>query len=117
MAVKINSGDLKHKVVFKQPTSSLNDEAGVEYSYDPPLSTVITWAAMKNIDIRRVTEAMQTVLIDSRDFYVRYSSQTSPIDKKWLIEWKSKNYTIHENPVVDEENKFIRITAKTRTDG
>jgi hypothetical protein len=33
MAVEITSGDLKHKVVFKQPASSLNDEGGKETTY------------------------------------------------------------------------------------
>jgi SPP1 family predicted phage head-tail adaptor len=114
MAVRINIGDLKHQVVFKQPTSSLNDEAGVEKAF---VSAITTWAAVRNSDIRRVTEASQSYLVGSLDFYIRWSSANEAITKDWLLEYMTESYTIHEIERMNQENKFIRITAKTRTDG
>jgi SPP1 family predicted phage head-tail adaptor len=115
MAKTVTSGDLKHKVVFKQPVSSLNDEQGIELSY--PTDTIITWAAVRNIDVRRLTEASQTILADSKDFYVRWSSANEGITKDWLLVYKGDNYTISETEPINEEMKFIRFTAKTRTNG
>jgi SPP1 family predicted phage head-tail adaptor len=114
MAVKLNTGDLKHRVVFKQPTSSLNDELGEERTY----ATAFTvWAAVRNFNQFRTTEANATELIGSLDFYVRYSSQVENVTKDWLLEYKAEDYTIHEIENVDQENVFFRFTAKVRTNG
>lgn len=114
MAQSITSADLRHKVVFKQPTSSLNDEAGIEKTFATALTT---WAAVRGVSSSRVTEANSNYLVDGLDFYVRYSSQIEPVTKDWLIEYKAENYTIHEIVVMDQENRFVRFTAKVRTNG
>jgi SPP1 family predicted phage head-tail adaptor len=117
MAVKIHSGELKHKVVFKQPTSSLNDEAGAEKSYDPPASTITTWAKVSSVNQFRATEAYQTALVDTLDFFVRHSTDREAITKDWLITYKGQDYTIHEIEELNQEERFIRFTAKVRTNG
>lgn len=108
---KPSSGDLRHKVVFKQPTSSLNDEGGKEVSYTEAFTT---WAAVKAFNMHRTTEANATALIGALDFYVRYSADRAAITKEWLINYNSKEYVIHEIEPIDQLEKFIRFTAKTK---
>lgn len=114
MAVKITSGDLKHKVVFKQPTSSLNDEREKVLSYSPQITT---WAALKRFNKNRTTEAHATDLIGSIEFYIRSSTDRKLITKDWLITMDSKDFVIHEIEPVDvsdTKERFIRFTAKTK---
>src|SRR6476660_8981865 len=113
----IRTGDLRRKVLFKEPTSSLNDEQGIELSYDPPASTLNPWAAIRNIDVRRITEANQTFLVGAKDFYIRWSNAAEAITKDWLIEYKNQDWVIAEIEQINEEDRFIRFTAKTRSNG
>jgi SPP1 family predicted phage head-tail adaptor len=111
MAVKLHAGLLKHSVVFKQPSSSLNNEGGREATYS---SQVTTWAYVEAVNTRRLTEAQATVLVNAFDFYVRYSSDTSAITKEWLITYKGKDYTIHEIELIEQEENWLRFTGKAR---
>lgn len=114
MAKNISAGDLKHNVVFKEPTSSLNDEGGQEVSH---AAEITTRAAVFPISEHRITEANVTTLIGAKDFYVRYSVSRSAINKDWLLTYNGEDYTIHSIDNIDEEKEFIRFTAKTRSDG
>lgn len=114
MAVKITSGDLKHKVVFKQPTSSLNDQKEKVKSYSV---SITTWAAIKRFNKNRTTEAHADSLIGAIEFYIRSSSDRQSITKEWLINWGSRDFVIHEiEPVEmsDTKEMFLRFTAKTK---
>ena len=114
MAVNIKSGDLNQKVVFKQPTSSLNDQKEKTVSYS---SQIITWAAVKRFNKNRTTEAHADALIGSLDFYVRYSVDRAAITKAWLINYRNADFVIQEiEPVEISETKerFLRFTAKTK---
>lgn len=114
MAVKITSGDLKHKVVFKQPTSSLNDQKEKVVSCTPAINT---WAAIRRFNKNRTTEAHADVLIGSLEFYVRSSTDRKLITEEWLLYHDSKDYTIHQiEPVEmsDTKETFIRFTAKAK---
>lgn len=114
MAVKITSGDLKHKVVFKQPTSSLNDEREKVTTYTDQITT---WAALKRFNKNRTTEAHADSLIGSLDFYVRSSTDRRLIGKDWIIGMDSKDFVIHEiEPVevADTKEMFLRFTAKCK---
>lgn len=109
MAVEITSGDLKHKVVFKQPASSLNNEGGRVTTYT---DAITTWAKVEKFNQYRTTEGDATALIGALDFYVRYSAERSAISKKWLIEYQGKDYTIHQIELMWQKQMFIRFTAK-----
>lgn len=111
MAVKINSGDLIHKVVFKQPASSLNDQFESEVTYSDAITTM---AAVLKFNVHRTTEANATLLIGSLDFYVRYTSDRSAINKRWLINYRGKDYVIHEIEPIEQKEMFIRFTAKAK---
>jgi SPP1 family predicted phage head-tail adaptor len=111
MAVEITSGDLKHKVVFKQPASSLNSQKEKVITYS---DTIITWAKVEKFNQYRTTEAESAALIGALDFYIRYTVERSAISKNWLIEYKGKDYTIHQIEPMWQKEMFIRFTAKVR---
>lgn len=111
MAVKITSGDLIHKVVFKQPTSSLNDEGGSGKTFADAITTM---AAVMRFNQYRTTEANATNLIGALDFHVRYTSDRSEINKAWLISYKGKDYVIHQIELIEQKEMFIRFTAKAK---
>lgn len=114
MAVKINSGDLNRKVVFKQPTSSLNDQKEKTLTYSDAFTT---FAAVKKFNKNRTTEAHATALIGSLDFYVRSNTDRQAVTEEWLIGLDGKDYVIHEiEPVEMQDTKatFLRFTAKAK---
>lgn len=110
MAVEITSGKLKHKIVFKQPSSSLNDEGGKENTYTDQITTR---AQVERFNQYRTTEDA-TTLIGALDFYVRYSVDRSAINKTWLIEYRGKDYTIHLIEPIEQKENFLRFTAKAK---
>jgi len=110
MAVEIHAGDFRYKVVFKEPTSSLNEEGGREQSHT---TAIVTWAKIAKFNQYRATE-QATVLIGSLDFYVRYSQEKAAITKEWLIEYEGKDYTIHEIERISQGKQYLRFTAKVR---
>lgn len=116
MAVEITSGDLKYKVLFKQPVSSLNDEGGKEFSFSPPASTIEKNAAVRNASNNRATEARATALSEALDIFVRYSASMDVVTKDSLITYNSEDYVIHQIEHVDQRKEWIRYTAKVRTD-
>ena len=109
----IHSGELKHKIVFKKPTSSLNDEAGPEVTYTDEITT---FAAVKTFNQYRATEANVTSLIGSLDFYVRHATAREAINKDWLIVYRGGEYVIHQIERVQQESEWIRFTAKSTGD-
>jgi hypothetical protein len=125
MAVKINSGDLTHKVVFKQPVSSLNNRGGRVFSYglqetgggDPVNVWIMTWAAVRAFNEHRVSEVNAVALIGSLDFYIRWSAEREAIDKDWLLVYKGEDYTIHQIELIEQKTRFIRFTAKVKSNG
>lgn len=116
MPIKISSGDLTERVVFKQPVSSLNDEGGIERDYSTPVTTLTTWAMVERFNIKKTSEALSESLVGSLDFYVRESSAKDAITKDWIITYNGEDYTISEiDPFAVDDH--IRFTAKVRTDG
>lgn len=111
MAVKITSGDLIHKVVFKQPTSSLNEQRESEITYADAITTM---AAVMKFNQYRTTEANATLLIGALDFYIRHTSDREEIGKRWLIGYKGKDYVIHQIELIEQKEMFIRFTAKAK---
>ena len=111
MAVEITSGQLKHKVVFKQPISSLNEQKEKTITYS---DSILTWAKVERFNQYRTTEAEAATLIGSLDFYIRYSSDREAITKEWLLNYKGQDYTIHQIELIEQKGKFIRFTAKAR---
>lgn len=109
---EITSGDLRHKVVFKQPASSLNDQKEKIITYS---NAITTWAKVERFNQYRTTEAEAAALIGSLDFYVRYSVERSAISKEWLINYRSQDYTIHQIELVEQRESFLRFTAKVKS--
>lgn len=110
MAVKITSGDLIHKVVFKQPTSSLNDEGGSERTY----SEVFTLMCAKlnhNGAIR--TEGNTTAFVKETAFYARVMPSTQLVTKKWILENEGQEYLIDDIDKTSFFKQYIKFTVKT----
>lgn len=115
MALSIHSGDLRYRIELKSPVETKNDEGGVERSYT---SQIITYAAIRAIDTRRVNEAAATALLHSKDFYIRWSeTREDSITKDWILIYQGDTYTIHEIENIDEKGRFIRLTAKFKAMG
>jgi hypothetical protein len=116
MAVNINSGDLRHKVILKKPgTVTKNDEGGIQYG--PYTEIIYTFAAIKEISQSRVTEQNSTALLNSKDFYIWWSAARDAVSKDWILSYKNEDYVIHEIENLEQLNQFLRITAKVKTDG
>ena len=111
MAVEISSGELKHKIVFKQPSSLKNDEGGIRKTYTTFLET---WAKVDRFNQYRTTEAEAAVLIGALDFYVRHSTDREQITKDFLINYRNQDYTIHKIERIEQKEKFLRFTAKAK---
>jgi head-tail adaptor len=109
MAKQIHSGELRHKVVFRQPTSSLNDEGGIERTYSDQIAT---FAKVEKFNQHRTTEAFADVLAGALDFTIRWSSANEAINKDWLIRYQGKDWVIHLIEPLEQKTKFIRFTAK-----
>lgn len=107
----IPAGLINKSVIFKQPTSSLNDEGGQEVSYSTGFETR---AYVTRFNQFRGTEANVTALIGALDFNIRYREAAEEVNKDWLIEYKGFDYVIHEIEPLDQENRFIRFTAKSK---
>jgi SPP1 family predicted phage head-tail adaptor len=110
MAVNVFSGELRHKVVFKQPVSSLNNEGGEEVDYS---DAITTFARVDKFNQFRTTEAMADKLSGSLDFTIRHSIDREAIGKDWLILYRGNNYVIHQIEHLEQKQKFIRFTAKS----
>lgn len=111
MDVVITSGDLKHTVVFKQPTSSLNDEGETVKSF---ADFYTCKAARLNFRDSRVTQAEQVSLIGAFDFYVRYCTSTQLVSKDFLISHEGKDFTIFNIDRNALYKEFIVFTAKVK---
>lgn len=111
MAVKITSGELTHKVVFKQPTSSLNDEGEKVKSFTDFYTCM---AARLNFKDFRATEAEQISLIGAFDFYVRTCISSQLVTKDFLIRHEGKDFTIFNIDRNTLYKQFDRFTAKVR---
>lgn len=110
MAVTISSGELRKKVVFKQPVSSLNDEGGQERIFTTAFET---FAKVDKFNQFRGTEANVTDLTSALDFYIRWAATREAVNKDWLIEYNGEDYVIHQIEPVEQKQKFIRFTGKS----
>lgn len=110
MALKISSGDFDKRVTFKSPTKVKNNEGGTDITHTVSFTT---WAAERSIDQKRVMEAGNTALLDTRFFYIRYAESRKVIDKDWLVSIDGVDYTLHSKPEVKESGlKVFEIIAK-----
>jgi SPP1 family predicted phage head-tail adaptor len=107
----IPAGLINKPVIFKQPTITQNNEGGQEVEYSTGLETR---AHVTKFNQFRGTEANVTALIGARDFYIRYRAAADAVNKDWLIEYKGEDYVIHEIEPLDQEERFIRFTAKSK---
>jgi SPP1 family predicted phage head-tail adaptor len=107
----ISAGLINKPVIFKQPTSSLNNEGGDEVEYS---TGITTRAFVTRFNEFRATEANVTSLIGAFDFYIRYRSAADAVNKDWLIEYRGEDYVIHAIELIDQEQRFYRFTAKSK---
>lgn len=115
MAVTINSGDLIFGIILRQPAKTTNTQGGREVAYT---DKIITRAAIRELSSQRASDPQATALLNSKDFYIRWSQERQGITKDWIIEYDSEYYTINEIQKFDQDRqRFIRINAKVKTDG
>lgn len=113
MAKEIHSGDIKHRIVLKQPTTTVNNEAGRELTY--PTNTIETFAAIKDVRQYRTEEGSAVTILNVKEFFIRWTEDREVVNKDWLLVYDSRNYTIHEVSNLNNEKKFIRIAARVKT--
>jgi hypothetical protein len=107
----IPAGLINKPVIFKSPTITVNNEGGQEVEYETGLETR---AHVERFNQYRGTEANVTALIGALDFTIRYREAAEVIDKDWLIEYKGNDYVIHNIEPLDQEQRFLRFTAKSK---
>jgi SPP1 family predicted phage head-tail adaptor len=103
------TGELNRKVHFKKPTTTQNDQGGVENTYVAELSSIP--AKIKRNNQLRALEAGAIVLINSDTVTIRNSTNRDQITKEWLVTYDSKDHVIHSMDREDEQVKFI-VKAK-----
>lgn len=106
------SGQITTPIVLKAPTYSTNSEGGREVSH---AATITTHAKVK--DGGQSRESEPATIAATKVFTIRWRSAADAITKDWLLTYRDEDYTIHAIKRVDEQDKFIEITAKVRTDG
>ena len=112
MALSIHSGDLRYRIQLKSPTETKNEEGGVERTYT---TQITTFAAIRGINTRRLNEAAATALLHSKDFFIRWTEERQDqITKDWILVYNGATYLIHEMENIDEDGRFIRITARSK---
>jgi hypothetical protein len=109
MAVKINSGDLIHSVVFKQPVSSLNEQRETERTYSP----VFTLNCAKFLHSGGiVVEANSTAFNKQITFYARWMPSTQLVAKTWHLVNEGQEYLIDDIDKVTYYKQYIKLTVK-----
>lgn len=113
MALKINSGDLRHSIVLKYSIKGQNNQGG---------KTLLEWivgiktsAAIYPVSNSRINEANASAMLDSKDFYIRWAEERKQIDKNWVIEYDSKVWQINSVENINEKQRFIRLNAKVKS--
>lgn len=109
MAVKINSGDLIHKVVFKQPESSLNDEGESERTYSDVFTLMCAKFQHKGV---MVIEGNTTAFAKETAFYARVMPSTQLVTKKWLLESEGQTWLIDDIDKTTYYKQYIKFTVR-----
>jgi SPP1 family predicted phage head-tail adaptor len=115
MALKLSAGDFKKKVHIRKYGEAQNSEGGVEGG--SVLIHIVTFAAVRKWDQKRVLEAGQADLLNTQLIYIRYSNERATIGegnlKDWRIEIDGKEYNLFSRPVLIESGlKVFEITVK-----
>jgi SPP1 family predicted phage head-tail adaptor len=110
--LRLSNGEFKKKVIFKKPSTVRNNEGGIEKGFT---DEILTWAAERKIDARRVMEAGGTAQADTRLLYVKYAAGRDAINNTWLLEIDGMEHTITSKVLVQESGlKVFEITAKAK---
>lgn len=94
----VDSGQYNRKVIFKKPTTTVNDEGGQSAAYANELTV---WAKIKRNNQVRALEANATALINSDTLIIRNADDRPQINKNWLVNYDSKDHVIHS---IDDSN-------------
>jgi SPP1 family predicted phage head-tail adaptor len=103
------TGEYNRRVIFKEPTITVNDEAGQEVSY---ATAFTTWGKIKRTNQFRALEANVTTLIDSDTLTVRYAANRLEVDKDWLVNYDGKDHVIHS--INSESKKEVVFIVKAK---
>lgn len=110
--MNLGAGDFKKQVVFRKPTITQNNEGGEVKTF---ADTIVTWAAVKDWTQKRVLEANNPALVDTRIIYIRYASNRAQIDKDWRVVIDGKEHVIQSKPLIIESGlKVFEISCKAK---
>ena len=85
---------MRHKVLFKLPSTSQNDEGGIEV--DTYTTTITTWAFVREVNQARAVEITGSALLHTKEIYIRWAEARDVITKDWLVTYRGEDYVIHE---------------------
>lgn len=103
--IKVNIGELKHRIIFQRLTTSINDN-GFEVKTWEPFKTV--WAKVENLHGREYFTAAHVKAERTVKFTIRYLED---IDETMKILFKDKIYNITFIDNIKYQNRFIEIKA------
>lgn len=102
------AGELKRKVVLKQPTESRNTEGGKETTYT---SLPQVRAKIERTNLRLMEVA--PVLLNTDTVTIRYSDAVKDVNINWLVNYDSKDHVIHQRNYLGlEEKEWIELIVK-----
>jgi SPP1 family predicted phage head-tail adaptor len=114
MAVKVSIGKLDRKVTLRAPVTAQNDEGGVGTTY--PTDTLTLFAYVRDSTYQtgqgRSEEANQTVMVNTKDIYVRWAESRANIDHTWQAEYEGKIYTVQNVSRVEQGWDFLKIVVR-----
>ncbi|MDK2918990.1 MAG: hypothetical protein PWQ37_1723 [Candidatus Petromonas sp.] len=103
--IKVNIGELKHRITFQRLTTSINDNGFEVKTWEP---FKIVWAKVENLHGREYFTAAQVKAERTVKFTIRY---IEGIDETMKILFKDKIYNITFIDNIKYQNRFIEIKA------
>jgi SPP1 family predicted phage head-tail adaptor len=103
--IKVNIGELKHRITFQRLATSINDNGFEVKTWEP---FKIVWAKVENLHGREYFTAAQVKAERTVKFTIRY---IEGIDETMKILFKDKVYNITFIDNIKYENRFVEIKA------
>lgn len=105
-------GQMRDRVVFKEPVDTPVDGAGADTVY---VESFVDWTKIEPLSSNRQLTDNQIQLQDGFRFNIRYRTSPQP-NKKMLVEYEGKDYTINSITERNERKRYWQITAITNND-
>ncbi len=112
MAVKgVSIGMMNKRVILSYPTVTTDDSGGREVTYSDHAPV---WAFVRKKNGYRSVEANMDGSEATHEFFIRNSSVTTGIEKKWIIKHDDRQFIIQDIEKISDIRPYLKITVYER---